>query len=161
MLSRNELKMKMNSQDKMSIETKRKLGKFSTKLPKKGAFTIETEPEFPKLHTLCIASGKRGGGKSIATANFIKSCKDKNYYDRVWLITPTYYSNKSIWDIAEIQDSDIYEPTVTVLRDITALVEAERAEWDHFLSMKELYKKLQKDIRRPINRLDPDLLNES
>ena len=28
-----------------------------------------------------------------------------------------------------ITEEDIYEPTVTVLRDITALVEAERAEW--------------------------------
>ena len=106
----------------------KKLGKFNTKLPKKGAFTIETEPEFPKLHTLCIASGKRGGGKSIAIANFIKSCKDKHYYDRVFLITPTYYSNKQIWDIADIQEEDTYEPTVTVLREITGVVEAERAE---------------------------------
>ena len=75
----------------MSIEVSKKLNKFKTSLPKKGAFTIETEPDFPKLHTLCIASGKRGGGKSIATANFIKSCKDKHYYDRVWLVltTPT------------------------------------------------------------------------
>jgi hypothetical protein len=32
----------------MSIESSKKLGKFNTKLPKKGAFTIETEPEFPK-----------------------------------------------------------------------------------------------------------------
>ena len=73
----------------MSIQVSKKLNKFKTSLPKKGAFTIETEPDFPKLHTLCIASGKRGGGKSIATANFIKSCKDKHYYDRVWLVTPT------------------------------------------------------------------------
>ena len=138
----------------------KKLGKFSTKLPKKGAFTIETEPEFPKLHTLCIASGRRGGGKSIAIANFVKSCKDKHYYDRVFLITPTYYSNKQIWDIADIQEEDIYEPTVTVLREITALVEAERAEWDHFIFTKELYKKFQKDIRRPINRVDPETLLE-
>ena len=59
----------------MSIEVSKKLNKFKTSLPKKGAFTIETEPDFPKLHTLCIASGKRGGGKSIAIANFIKSCR--------------------------------------------------------------------------------------
>ena len=63
------------------------LGKFKTRLPEKSAFTIETEPDFPKLHTLAIASGKRGGGKSVAIANFIKTCKDKGYYDRVWLIT--------------------------------------------------------------------------
>ena len=50
----------------------KKLHKFGTKLPEKSAFTIETEPDFPKLHTLTIASGKRGGGKSVAIANFIK-----------------------------------------------------------------------------------------
>ena len=144
----------------MSIEVSKKLNKFKTNLPKKGAFTIETEPDFPKLHTLCIASGKRGGGKSIATANFIKSCKDKHYYDRVWLVTPTYYSNKAIWDIAEIAEEDTFEPDVSVLKDITNMVEAERAEWDHFLNLKEMYKKFQKDIRKPINRLDPETLLE-
>ena len=41
------------------------------------------------------------------------------------------------------------------------MVEAERAEWDHFLHLKEMYKKFQKDIRKPINRLDPELLLES
>ena len=66
------------------------------KLPSKSSFTISTAEEFPKLHTLCIASGKRGGGKSVAIANFIKMCKDKNYYDKVYLVTPTYYSNKNV-----------------------------------------------------------------
>ena len=136
----------------------KKLHKFGTKLPEKSAFTIETEPDFPKLHTLTIASGKRGGGKSVAIANFIKSCKDKGYYDRVWLITPTYYSNKAIWDIADISEDDTYEPTATVLKDITSFVDAERAEWDLFLQQKELYKKFQRDIRKPINRIDSDTL---
>ena len=60
----------------------KKIKGFETELPKKGAFTIETEDDYPKLHTLCVASGKRGGGKSVAIANFIKKCKDKGYYDR-------------------------------------------------------------------------------
>jgi len=143
-----------------SIPSK-KINKFPTRLPKKGAFTIETEPDFPKLHTLCIASGKRGGGKSVAIANFIKTCKDKGYYDRVWLVTPTYWSNKAIWDIAEIDDIDIHEPSVSVLKEIIALVEAERAEWDHFLIQKELFKKFRRDIKsRPITRIDPERLLE-
>ena len=65
----------------MSIQVSKKLNKFKTSLPKKGAFTIETEPDFPKLHTLCIASGKRGGGKqnrreqqSQSTRGCLKSC---------------------------------------------------------------------------------------
>ena len=51
-----------------------KLNKFKTEIPKKSAFEIPTDESFPKLHTLCIASGKRGGGKSVAIANFIKTC---------------------------------------------------------------------------------------
>ena len=85
----------------------RKINKFSTELPKKSAFTIETDLDFPKLHTLCIASGKRGGGKSVAIANLVKKAKEKGYYDRVYLITPTYNSNKQIWDIADIAEEDV------------------------------------------------------
>ena len=65
----------------MSIQVSKKVNKFKTSLPKKGAFTIETEPDFPKLHTLCIASGKRGGGKSIATANFIVKRKSVHHLE--------------------------------------------------------------------------------
>ena len=50
--------------------------KFKTILPKKGAFTIETEDDYPRLHTLCIASGKRGGGKSVCIANYLKKLKE-------------------------------------------------------------------------------------
>ena len=50
----------------------KKINKFKTQLPSKTAFSIDTEPDFPKLHTLCIASGKRGGGKSVAIANLVK-----------------------------------------------------------------------------------------
>ena len=92
------------SQNKLS---KRKIKGFRTIVPPKSAFTIETSEDFPKLHSLCIASGKRGGGKSVAIANFIKRCKDAGYYDRVWIVTPTYWSNKHIWDIAEIEASNV------------------------------------------------------
>ena len=140
------------------LKTK-KIHKFKTELPKTGAFTIDTDADFPKLHTLCIASGKRGGGKSVAITNFIKSARDKHYYDRVFLITPTYYSNRNIWDIAKIDEEDVYEPTVSVLKDIIQLVEAERAEWDLFLRKKEMYKQYKKDIKtKPINRIDEDTL---
>ena len=141
--------------------SRRKIKGFKTIVPPKSAFTIETTDDFPKLHTLCIASGKRGGGKSVAIANFINRCKDAGYYDRVWCITPTYYSNKSIWDIAEINEEDVYEPTMTVLKDIVNMVEAEREEWDMFLQEKEMYKEFKKEIKRkPITEIDPEMLLE-
>lgn len=133
-----------------------KINKFKTLLPNKGAFTIETEPDFPKLHTLCCVSGRRGGGKGVATSNFIKRCKDKNYFQRVYLISPTYESNKSIWDICDIDPSDVYEPTVDCLKTIKGLVEAEKEEWDSYIAKKEAYKRYQKDMKRRVLAVDPD-----
>ena len=137
----------------------KKLNKFKTELPSGSAFTIETEPDFPKLHTLCIASGKRGGGKSVAIANLVKLCKDKGYYDKVYLITPTYKSNKSIWDIADVEESDVYEPNADVLHTIVENVEQERQDWDSFLQKKKEHKKYQSEIKsKPIKNIDPDEL---
>jgi hypothetical protein len=133
---------------------KTKISKMDIKPPKKKAFTIETDPDFIKLHTLCLASGKRGGGKSVAIANLVKKAKDNNYYDRVYLITPTYHSNKEIWDIADIDEEDVYEPTIDVLQKIIKLVEAEREEWENFLFEKEMYKKFKNDINKKLEHID-------
>jgi phage terminase large subunit-like protein len=65
--------------------------------PKKSAFTIETAPDFFRMHMLALFFGKRGGGKSVAVANLIRLCKERGYLDRVILITPTFESNKEIW----------------------------------------------------------------
>lgn len=115
--------------------------------PKKPAFTIETDDDFLKLHTLTLVSGKRGGGKSVSTANYMRLCKQKQYFQRCWLITPTYASNKEIWDIADISEEDVLEPTVTALKEIANLVEAEKQEWEMFLRQKEMYEKFHKDMK--------------
>ena len=131
------------------------INKFSTELPKKSAFSIETDDDFPKLHTLCIASGKRGGGKSVAIANLVKKAKDKGYYDRVYLITPTYNSNKEIWKIAGIEEEDVYEPDMNVLKTIIKNVETEKQEYEDFIKRKELHLKFKKDINnKPFNRIN-------
>jgi len=68
---------------------KTKIRNFKIQPPEKGAFTIPTPPDIPKLHTMMMVSGKRGGGKSVAVANFVKKLKDSQLMDRVLLITPT------------------------------------------------------------------------
>lgn len=127
-------------------------------LPKKGAFTIETEPDFPKLHSLCIASGKRGGGKSVAISNILKKCKDKNYFDKILLVTPTYNSNKQIWDICDIEEDDVHEPESGIIKKIIKIVEAEKEEYDKYLLDLEIYNKFQKDNKKAINKIDPELM---
>tara|TARA_Y100000114_G_C11731634_1_gene313922 strand:- start:307 stop:1188 length:882 start_codon:yes stop_codon:yes gene_type:complete len=134
---------------------------FKIKPPDKGAFTIETPEDIPKMHCMMMVSGKRGGGKSVATANFVRKLKDLALVDRCLLITPTYNSNKQIWDIADIADEDVYEPEINVLQDIIKLVEAEKTEWDLFLIQKEQYKQFKREIRKkPITEIDEELLLE-
>ena len=139
---------------------KKSIKGFKTILPDKSAFTIETKPDFPKLHTLTLVSGRRGGGKTVSTVNFIKRCQDEHYFDRVLLITPTYHSNKAIFEICDIKEEDVYEPSKTVLKTIKEIIEAEREEWDLFLYQKELYKKLKRDLRKPEIELDENTLIE-
>lgn len=124
---------------------RKSINKFPTELPKKGAFTIETEDDYPKLHTLCVASGRRGGGKSVAISNFLKKCKNKHYYDKIILVTPTYNSNKMIWDICDIQDEDVIEPDVNAIKMVIKIINNEKAEWDEFCDKKKKYEEFLRD----------------
>ncbi len=130
-------------------------------LPKKTAFTIPTDDEFIKLHTLMVINGKRGGGKTLNLCNFLKVARDKNYYDKIFCITPSYNSNKEILDIAYIQEEDIIEPTKDSINEVLKRCEGEKEEWDEFLVKKELYKKFKNDISRKnyLKYLDGDDMN--
>tara|TARA_R110002012_G_scaffold184222_2_gene350783 strand:+ start:8106 stop:9023 length:918 start_codon:yes stop_codon:yes gene_type:complete len=124
---------------------RKSINKFPTELPKKGAFTIETDDDFPRLHTLAVASGRRGGGKSVAISNFLKRCKDKHYYDKIFLITPTYNSNKSIWDICDIPPEDVIEPDENAIKEVVKKIEADKQEWEEFLEKKKKYEMFLRD----------------
>ena len=124
-------------------------------LPKKQAFTIETDDDFIKLHTLMVINGRRGGGKTLNLCNFLKECKSKGYYDKIFTITPTYNSNKSIWDIASIEEEDVIEPTKTSIKEVLERCENEKKEWEEFLIKKEVYKKFKKDLNK-IRAIDQD-----
>ena len=138
---------------------RKKVNIINTELPKKGAFIINTEHNFPKLHTLMVVSGKRGGGKSVAVSKFIKECKKKHYYDRVYLISPTYNSNKQIWDICDIKEDDVFEPELGIIKVIKEKIEEEKLEWDTFLEEKKLYQKFKKELKdKPIEFIDDENL---
>jgi len=129
-------------------------------LPKKTAFTIPTDDEFIKLHTLMVLNAKRGGGKTLNLCNFLKVARDKNYYDKLFCITPSYNSNKEILDIAYIQEEDIIEPTKDSINEVLKRCEGEKEEWDEFLVKKELYNQFKKDKNKPIHKiLDDNLID--
>jgi len=116
-------------------------------LPKKSAFMIETEKDFPKLHTLTIMNGRRGGGKTVALVNYLKTLKAKQYIQQVYVITPTYASNKEIWNIAGIQEEDIIEPTKMSVKQIINKGQGLVDEYNYYLENKRIYKKYKNETR--------------
>ena len=132
------------------------------KPPKKNAFMIDTPENLPKAHTLLIASGKRGGGKSVAVSNFVRMLLEKEVFDRVVLISPTYFSNKEIYEPLNIAEEDIIEPSKDAVKEVVSKVEQDKAEYDEFLEKKKKYKEYQKLISSdtPIYDINPMKLLE-
>lgn len=113
--------------------------------PKKQAFTICTDPLFPKQHSLNCWSGKRGSGKSCACANQIRIAKERGYYHRVWLICGTYESNREIWQgIAGIDDDDVIKPEKNAFAEAVRRLEEEKKQWDVYQSQMKHWKENNK-----------------
>eukprot|EP00965_Chrysotila_dentata_P141016 4661320-Pleurochrysis_carterae.AAC.2 len=108
-------------------------------LDDKQAFSIETDKNDLRLHQLCILTAKRGGGKMVAVSNLIRHYKDRGFFDRVFVITPTYGTNKNIWDMAQIDEDDVIDISPDAIDQITNRVEKEKRVWDDFLRQKEIY----------------------
>ena len=139
-----------------------KVSNFDVIPPKKAAFMIETPPDMIKAHFLLVASGRRGGGKSVAVSNLCRKLMEDQVFDKVILISPTYYSNKEIFDPLDIKEPDIYEPEANVIKAVIHNVEQEKQEWDAFNEKLEKWKMFEKLIksRTPIHEIDPGLLIE-
>tara|TARA_R110002073_G_scaffold22600_3_gene78099 strand:+ start:884 stop:1858 length:975 start_codon:yes stop_codon:yes gene_type:complete len=108
--------------------------------PEKGAFQIPTDKDFIPLHTLAILSGRRGGGKSCCAANLCRMAMERGYYDRVFLVTPTYASNEALWDTVPVKADDALEPTRGCLKEILKRIETEKQEYDQYLERAAKYK---------------------
>lgn len=84
-------------------------------------FSIETEPEHIKLHTVMLLVGKRGSGKSFMASHLLRWLK----YDRIILVSPTYESNQSQFKGLPITDTlDPDDPDV--VKKINAIVDGEK-----------------------------------
>ena len=138
---------------------KRKI-KFDILPPEKSAFAIETPPDIPKAHMLYLLSGVRGSGKSVAVSNFVRNLMEQKIFDRVLLITPTYWSNKEIWEPLNLNDDDIFEPSKTVIKSIRNILDEERRDWDKFERELKYWKEFEKlmNSNKPIWEINPESL---
>ena len=134
---------------------RRKIKNYEIIPPTKSAFTIETDDDFPKLHTLTLASAVRGSGKTTAVVNLIRKGQQKGYFDRCIIITPTYYSNQSLFDLLDYNTDDVMEPTRDVLEKVKDILEDERMDWEEYLDEKEIYEDYLYDRVLPVEQINP------
>jgi hypothetical protein len=141
----------------------KKIKNFEPIVPKKSAFTIDTPDDIPKLNTLMVLSGKRGGGKGVAITTFVKKLMDLGLTQRVILISPTYWSNKTVFEPLNInEETDIIEPTKDAVKQMTELVEQDKDEYDEYIKKKKLYQKYKKMMASdtPLWSIDPEVMME-
>ncbi len=109
-------------------------------------FAIETSPEHIKLHSICLAVGKRGSGKSFFIANLLGWLP----IDRTIIVSPTYESNFSQFKHLNIAREDILDPDdPQVVEKIISKVEAERDDLLEYRQKLKIYEELRKVCSHP------------
>ena len=79
-------------------------------VPPNSAFCIETSPMMLKAHQNMLVVGKRGSGKSTIITNYLRMLKEEDKMDRIFVISPTFDSNKALMESLEIDEDDVYDP---------------------------------------------------
>jgi hypothetical protein len=142
------------------------LNRYEIETPSTGkhAFAYETPKHEIRLHTLAGFIGTRGGGKTLAIMNKIRHLREQDLCDRLIILSPTYHSNKGLFDLVPHKEEDVFiEPVRESLHKIIAAVEAEGEEWNQDLEELRQWKKHVKrreahkhDIFNPLYEADPE-----
>jgi hypothetical protein len=137
----------MSSGETMKVSVK-KINDMKIRTPGKSAFTIQTKPNMFKLHTLMYIVSKRGGGKSTLISSLVKELIDDGVIDIVCIVTPTFESNRSMFEQfgkdAFDEENNVFEPTAEAPLQIEEFVQSKADELDDYLNQMELYKDFQK-----------------
>jgi ABC-type dipeptide/oligopeptide/nickel transport system ATPase component len=130
--------------------------------PKGNAFSINTSKHMMKMHQCMLVCGKRGSGKSVAITSYLSMLKKEGKMDRIFVISPTFDSNKKLMKSLDIQDEDVYAPDENyVIEDIIEKVNEERDDYLKYWEDLKRFKELQKQIKNKniyIDDIDADLL---
>jgi len=129
------------------VDTNMKMSDLGT-----NTFSIETDADQIKLHTIVLAVAKKGFGKSYFLSNLLGWLK----FDRIIVISPTFESNQSQFKHLNIQAEDIFDPDdPDVIKKTTDIVNKERDDLVEYRRKLQIFKELKKLYGNP-NNLDED-----
>ena len=121
--------------------------------------------EYPTPHLsfkqpcLQMIVGQRTSGKSFLTSKILEQADKDKTFDVIYIITPSFNSNKAYFG-KYIKEQNVFEPIKSSVMEVIKLVEADRNEWEDFLTRKKQYEKYKKDIKhkRILSFNDNDLI---
>ena len=125
-------------------------------VPKGTSGVYDTAPELPKAHGIFVAVARRKGGKSVAVSNLARMMD----YDRVFLISPTATSNKTILDPLGIDPEDVFEDLddKNVINNVIEKINLERDDYEAYLEQIKEYKKFLKLLNEPTSMIPDEML---
>jgi len=88
---------------------------------------------------LMYVSAVRNSGKSFAVSKLVAQAQKEKTFDKIYMITPTFVSNKSYFG-KMISEDNVFEPTKDSIQKVIEMVEAERDEFEDYLRKEKLYK---------------------
>jgi hypothetical protein len=101
--------------------------------------TPEVSDGLFKLHTLAAFIGPRGSGKTNAVVLLAKRYLDDKSFNRVFIISPTYDSNR-IFDILQPSPNDVYKNMATCLQDLDTILNQVREMVEEFREYEKIAK---------------------
>ena len=107
----------------------------------------------------CLAMfvGQRTSGKSYLASQFLSQAQKEKTFDRVYMITPSFNSNKAYFG-KYVNEEDVYEPTRESISEVIKSVEADRDEWEDYQNKLKIHKEFLKTLRENPHMNDEQLL---
>ena len=88
---------------------------------------------------LMYVSAVRNSGKSFCVSKMVSQAQKEKTFDRIYMITPTFQSNKSYFG-KMIDEDDVFEPTKDSIQKVIEKVDEDRDEFEDYLRKEKLYK---------------------
>ena len=128
--------------------------------PEKGVSNeYPTPPDAFRQPCLWYVSAVRNSGKSYLCSKFLAQAKRDKTFNKVYMITPSFASNRSYFGKYVNEEEDVYEPTKDSISKVIERVEADRDAWEEYLDKLKRYKEFKKEIRnKPIAHFEDDEL---
>lgn len=134
-----------------------KVKNLDIQVPKGSAFAYETPKDLPKLHQIMVVCAKKGSGKTVAIVNLFKRYQEGGALDRLFIVSPTFHSNREAFKDLKFDENDVYEnANEDSLDSILEKLEQEATDYEEYHESMKEWKKLHRFLKGNKNTMPDD-----